>query len=77
MRVLTAKLVTEREILVGVPDDIRIEVSNGEAMVVEPGSGVTGPKVLLSATAALNRGLLVHLEPERGVPLGQRQIAER
>ena len=77
VRVLKAKLVTEREILVGVPDDLRIEMCNGEAMIVEPGSGVGAPKVMLSATLALNRGLLVNLEPEHGVPLGQREIAER
>jgi len=76
MRVLKAKLVTEREILVGVPDGLQVEMSNGEAMIVEPGSGLGGPKILLSATLALNRGLLVNIDPERGVPLGQRQIAE-
>lgn len=62
MKILAAKLLTEQEVLVGVPDDVMTETVNSRTYIVEPGSGVTGPKILLDPTVALSRGLLVKIE---------------
>jgi hypothetical protein len=59
---LPAKLAIEREIPAGVPDGLEITTQNGQAYIVEPGSGVGSPKILLDPTVALRRGLLVNLE---------------
>lgn len=54
----TAKLTTEREITVDIPDTLETSVVGGNLFIVQPGSGITGPKILLSPTAALKEGLL-------------------
>lgn len=72
MRVLPVKLVTESEVLVGVPDNLEIVHQNGHAYIVEPVTeemaamcdklGEDYPCVLLDPTVALRRGLLVKLQ---------------
>ena len=76
MRILSAKLVTEREILVGVPDNLEIVVENGHTYIVEPvtkyaaviaaAHGDELERVLLDPTVALKRGLLIRLEENLG-----------
>lgn len=66
MQTAIARLTTEREIKVGIPDTLETSLVSGTLFIVQPGSGVTGPKILLSPTAALKEGLLTEL-PEKEV----------
>lgn len=57
---LTAELVTRREILVSVPDHLEIVRQNGFTYIVDPDDKQF--RVLLSTTVALQRGLLKQVD---------------
>jgi hypothetical protein len=67
MRVVKVLLITTNEVLVGVPDELEIVESDGYAMIREPGSGITGPMVLIEPTTALKRGMLIKLDSQHSV----------
>jgi hypothetical protein len=62
--ILVAELTTTttREVMVKVPDGLEVVTTNQKKYIVEPGSGVLGPKVLLTPAIALQRGLLQLIE---------------
>jgi ribosomal protein S4E len=62
--ILIAELITTttKEVRVKVPDNLEVVTNNGKKYIVKPGSGIHGPKVLLTPTIALRDGLLELVE---------------